>query len=336
MNRRRRRLFAVLAGLAALLAAHAALWFATASRLRSGFEDWAAAERAQGWSVSAGTPRRAGWPLAVAIDIPAPRIAGSFGIPGGLAWSAGTLTLAIVLRHPTELTLIAAGPQTLQIGPMPAVPYTADRLEAAVALTLQGPPSQADITIAALQAQLPDGELAVAETRLHLDSPPGDDRGLTLAATAVDLPPLGQIFGRRLDRLDLDIRLAGTAPPLPDPAAWRDSGGSLIVRRLALRWGRLQLDASATIALDASLQPAGTANARLVDPVATVDALAAAHAIPPGTARAARAVLSLLARVPAGGGPPEVEAPLTLQNRNLAFAGFPLLVLPEIVWPKPR
>ena len=95
-------------------------------------------------------------------------------------------------------------------------------------------------------------------------------------------------------------------------AAWRDGGGSLEIRHLALIWGPLDLTASATLALDDQLQPMGAGSARLVGYAETLDALAAHGAISRSAATAAKAVLSLLAHNPEDGSPPDVEVPLTL------------------------
>ena len=42
-----------------------------------------------------------------------------------------------------------------------------------------------------------------------------------------------------------------------------------------------------------------------------------------------------MARPSPDGGPPAVEAPLSLQNRTLALGRIPLLRLPELVWRPP-
>ncbi len=116
-------------------------------------------------------------------------------------------------------------------------------------------------------------------------------------------------------------------------AAWRDGGGSLEVRHLALVWGPLDLTASATLALDDQLQPMGAGSARLVGYAETLDALAAHGAISRSAATATKAVLSLMAHNPEDGSPPDVEVPLTLQYRTLSMRQVPLVRLPEVDWP---
>ena len=128
-------------------------------------------------------------------------------------------------------------------------------------------------------------------------------------------------------------KLPGPGPVAARAAAWRDGGGTLALRHLALRWGKLGLSGSATMGLDDHLQPAGTATAALAGYDATLDALAASGTLAPRAVQAVKAVLAILARPPQGGGPRQVELPVTLHDRTLAAAGFPLLRLPEFLWP---
>ena len=50
-------------------------------------------------------------------------------------------------------------------------------------------------------------------------------------------------------------------------------------------------------------------------------------------ALAAKAVLSLIARAPADGGPAALDASFLLRDRTLTVRGMPLLRLPELHWP---
>ena len=77
----------------------------------------------------------------------------------------------------------------------------------------------------------------------------------------------------------------------------------------------------------------GTATAHVVGQNEALDALAGGGVITPRTALAAKAVLSLMAKEPEGGGTPQVDVPLTLQDRKLAMGRIPLAILPELLWP---
>jgi hypothetical protein len=160
----------------------------------------------------------------------------------------------------------------------------------------------------------------------------------SLKAEAISPPPgIARLLGPRIANLEADGALDG---PLSlgrtlkeQAAAWRDGGGSLEIRHLALVWGPLDLSASATLALDDQLQPMGAGSTRLVGFAETLDALAAHAAISRSAATATKAVLSLLAHTPEDGGPPDVEVPLTLQYRTLSMRQVPLVRLPEVDWP---
>jgi hypothetical protein len=98
-------------------------------------------------------------------------------------------------------------------------------------------------------------------------------------------------------------------------------------------WGPLNLDGSATVALDEHMQPMGAGTARIAGYAATLDALVATHVINARAALAAKAVLGLMARTPADGGAPVVEVPLTLQDGALSVGRIPLGRMPELSWP---
>ena len=112
----------------------------------------------------------------------------------------------------------------------------------------------------------------------------------------------------------------------------RDAGGKLEVGRLALSWAALGLSAGATMALDEQMQPMGAATARVVGYDATLHALAASGVLGPRVAQAIGGVLGLLARPAQEGGAPQVEVPVTLENRTLSLGPFPLVRLREWVW----
>jgi hypothetical protein len=79
----------------------------------------------------------------------------------------------------------------------------------------------------------------------------------------------------------------------------------------------------------------GTGTLHLRGQGEALDAMAAGHVITPAAARAAGAVLGLLAHAPPDGGAPVVDVPLTLRERTLAMGLMPLARVPELVWPGP-
>ena len=344
--RRRRRLWVILlATPLILLAADTLYWWIAVSNLEHGFAAWQAERRAAGWSEQHATPTRGGWPLAATLVVPAMSLArGNPDSPGRQAWSAERLVLSVALARPGRLEIAAEGRQRLRLAGTAEVPLTADRLRLVLPLRAGPWPAFADLVADNLHADTPiGGDASVRSLRLHLDFSPEAQSGapaleFSLKAEAIS-PPSGIVrpLGPRIANLEMDGALNGPVPVgrtlAEQAAAWRDGGGSLEVRHLALVWGPLDLTASATLALDDQLQPMGAGSARLVGYAETLDALAAHGAISRSAATATKAVLSLMAHSPDDGSPSDVEVPLTLQYRTLSMRQVPLVRLPELDWP---
>ncbi len=333
----------------ALLAGHTLYWRWATQRLEQGFLAWAADRRAHGWVVRAGEPERGGWPLAAAVSLPGLHVeGGQADIPGGFAWNAERVRLSIRLLQPRLLTIAGEGMQRLRLGELPEIPYTADRLHAEIPLEPGVPAHVADIAARDLRAGMPAGKdatsgLTIGLLQMHGEFRPAAPQGepalaFTTSAEAIGLPPdLRWALGGRISSLSVDGALNGPLPRVPGfarrAAAWRDGGGSLAIQRLALGWGPLGLSGSATVALDSRLQPMGTGVARIVGYAETLDALAASGAVTRQAAMAAKALAGLIARTPEDGGKPEIEVPLTLQDRTLSIRQIPLARIPELIWP---
>jgi len=196
--------------------------------------------------------------------------------------------------------------------------------------------------------------LTVALLSLHAASTPAAAQGepaISFAGSAEDIglpslpAPPGQAprawpLGPRIASVSIQGAVTGPLPRLADPlaraAGWRDGGGTLEISRLAIGWGPLGLNSTATLALDDAMQPMGTATAHIIGAPETLDALAANGVITARTALAAKALLALMTKEPEGGGAPVVDVPLTLQDRKLAMGRIPLAVLPELLWPTGR
>lgn len=221
-----------------------------------------------------------------------------------------------------------------------------DGLAATVPLEPGTPARAIDLSGNNVRLTVPTGAVEIGTLSAHAEARPAAAQGepaltLTGSAEAITLPSLPDgrswAFGPRIASISFDAALLGPLPGTPDltarATAWRDGGGTLELQRLALGWGPLGLSGSATMALDEHMQPMGAATARLVGFDASLDALAKAGVLAPRAAQAAKGVLTILARAPEGGGTPQVELPVTLQNRTLAAGRFPLVRLPEWVWP---
>jgi hypothetical protein len=347
----RRRLWIVpLVAVLVVAAAHFALWRYATGQLQAGFAGWLAQRRADGWACSTGVPEPGGWPLSATLTIPTVVLQGGEpDIPGGLSWSTDQLELRVDLLSPGTLQLRSDGAQHLRVSELPDIAYATDSMVAALPLQADTPPHAMTLTARNLRAAMPDRNRAATLTvgLVQFDgaikpAAAAGEAALTyrLSTEAIALPAVRNWpLGDRLSSLSIEGSLDGPIPLarglVPRATAWRDGGGTFEVKHMALGWGPLGASGSATLALDARLQPMGTGRARLVGYAAALDALANGHVLTPGAAVAAKAVLSLLATVPEDGGLPSVEVPLTLQDSTLSMRQVPLLKLPEVIWPAP-
>ena len=343
---RRKRVLAPLL-LLLLLGGHTLLWQWAERALEQGFADWQTSRRGLGWRIASGPALRAGWPLRARLVLP--DLVVSAAPPAALValeWGASRAVLDVSLLHPRLLTVEISGQQRVQFGGSPPIPLRADRTALAIPLDPNAPPRVFDLEIDLLRAGIPSGDaasaLSVARLRLHGETRPAAAAGeaamiLGLTAGEIDLPGGGWAFGPRVALVAVEAVLNGPVPRLPSLSArasgWRDGGGTVELQRVAVGWGPLGLSGSATVALDEHLQPMGAATARFVGPAQTLDALAAGRVIGAGAAASAKAVLGLMVRTPEGGGAPEVEVPITLQDRGLAVGRIPLVRMPELHWP---
>lgn len=343
----RRLLVGALAILVVLAAADTALWVFATARLEDELAAWQMRRHAAGWTVDAGQKVWTGWPLAAAIRLADPVLTGGDrDLPGGLSWRAGQAELAVALWQPRVLRIRVSGQQYVRLSTLPEFGFAADRFEVTVPLGA-GPADRLplDFAVAGLRVAASTGPLDIAAIAVHAvtwpAAPPGEAvLAVTCNAGTIDLPPLRQArpwpIGPRIAAASFDVALTGPWPGAGDVAArataWRDAGGKLEVGRLALSWASLGLSAGATMALDEQMQPMGAATARVVGYDATLRALAASGVLGPRVAQAIGGVLGLLARPAQQGGAPQVEVPVTLENRTLSLGPFPLVRLREWVW----
>lgn len=350
--RRRRRLWIALLAVPLLVLAGDTLYWSIAERnLADGFAAWVAWRRSEGWTVSAAPAQRGGWPLRAMLSIPGMSLVGGAPVvPGGVSWSAERLRLAVDLLRPGTLQASLGGQQSLRVGHNPPVSFTARSMRFAVPLDSALPPPTIDLTAQQIAIRTPLPRDANATTHVatlfaHLDFRPaalsGEPAvGVSLQAATLTPPPsVGRVLGATIASLTINGAVEGPVVPAATvtqaATAWRDGGGTLRIRHIALAWGPLDLTGGGTLALDQQLQPTGSGNARIVGYAETLDRLAENGVISHSAATAAKAVLSLLAQQPADGAQPDVDVPLSVQDRKLSMHAIPLLRLPEIAWPHP-
>lgn len=341
---RRPGLRLALAGLICLMLlalGHTLLWRWAGAQLEAGFHAWAKARRAQGWEVEHGAPVRGGWPLSATLTIPGLRLAGGGTyLPGGVDWLAGSVRLRLGLPHVQTLIVDLPDAQRLTTH-WGDLSFAAERLEVLLTLVPGGPPRDGRLVAERLRFGTPDGAMTLRDLRASIETRSTaieSEPALALSLTAQEaaLPRPGPL-GPRIEDLTLDLALTGPLPPGRQPreraTAWRDGGGTLELKTLALHWGPLALTGAATMALDERLQPMGAGTLRLAHAEALIDALAANGALDRRAAGQLKPMLALVTVKPADGGAPHVELPLTLERRRLSAARLPLVTFPVLDWP---
>ena len=339
----RRLAFWLLGIVVVLLAASFAVWFWAESTLERGFAIWQAQAATQGWTVKTGAVSRGGWPLTADLIVHNLSMTGDeTTMPGGAAYTADQMVLRLDPRHLDNVTAHGEGAQSLRLGPTKPLPFTAERFVLTFPLTPHKPATSAALDGKELHFTAPAEGLTIGLLEGQADwSVPHTISG-RLSAEAITLPPPPApqaALGSHIASATIAGTVSGTVPaaaatPEAAAAGWRDSGGAVMLRHIAVGWGPLGVTGSATFKLDAALQPDVTATLRLVGIDETLTALGAARTISPRAAQAAKAVITLMAQAPeGGGGTPGVELPLTLHDGSLSLGMIPLATIRKLDWP---
>lgn len=337
-----------------VVGADSLVWLLACRQVQAVFQQWVATRRAEGWHVAAGAERLGGWPFAASVRIQGFTISGGETIlPGGCSWKSERLALRLSFASPGRLEVLPAGLQTVRLLGGPPIVASARHISAAVQFA----------ALPFLARRTPQKGLLITATGVHIR--PASSRSDVMIAQSVAIhampgpPPAGdapsgpslkveatgiavpheevRALGSRIAVLSFSGALIHQVPAGTNwtsrLTAWRDHGGMVALRGFSLVWGPLAIGASGRLTLDQNLQPSGQATARVVGYVATLDALAGAGRIGSGVATAAKALLTLLARPSSAGGPPEVDVPLSLEDRTLRLGQIPLVELPAMSWP---
>ncbi len=348
----RRRLWTGLIALPVIVLIAAVLfWHVATSRLEAGFQAWIADARARGLTVASGAVTFGGLPFAATLTVTDLAVSGGEPVmPGGFFWDVKRLVLRVDALDPWTLHLTPIGVQRLRFAGGPDLPFVAEDMHLTVPLQPDLKTTSIDLLVSRLRAALPaDGDssesLTVGQITCHADITPAAQAGEAAVAFSVNADTIGLPthvrwpLGPTMASITVDGALDGPWPATASitsfATAWRDGGGSLEVQKFNLAWGPLSVSGAATLALDDQLQPMGAGTSRLIGYDATLDALSGNGVLTRSAAKAAKAVLSLLASAPSGNDPIEVEVPLTLQFRTLSMRQVPLIRLPELDWPMP-
>jgi hypothetical protein len=346
-------------GFAVVLGLYVGYWTLMARQLERQLDAWVEARRAEGIDISFGSQLVQGFPgrlhlklkdISVVSGGNARRI-WRWQLPRAEAWAQPWK-----LRH---ITYAAHGMQSLGIGEVPDVSggpggpggqeflIATERVEGRVVVQGAGD-AEMKLMIAGLDVDRSKGRLGGAR-RFDMDvswrarPKPGEKqyRPLTfdLGIDDADLPKVwASPLGQRVSTMRLVGHVVG---PWPGGALtqaltkWRNAGGTLEVSPFSIEHGPLKLHAEGTAALDVRLQPQAAFTVRAEGYLDTVEALVKAGLMRPSEGTAAKLVLTVIAKRPAGR-TAFVETPLTLQDQVLSAGEMRLLRLAPIQWEKLR
>jgi len=337
--------------LAVIIGADVVWWRSAERQLDKGVAAQMLSVRNAGGTVSASVPVRGGWPFAASLTV-----GDLFVTSGQISWSTDRLVLEETVFHPLLLVIESAGMQRLRVGTSPDIPYTADTLRATVPLQPGVPPRGFGVQVVNLRAGLGETAtegLTVGALTLQAHWTPAAQQNeaavsASIRASRVRLPAGPPWpFGSAIETVGADLALNGPLPrakefglkDLPEGFAsravsWRDAGGTLEVQRLTIDWGALDLTGSATLALDDHTQPMGAGTVHIRDPALALDALSENGFLSERGAFAAKALLVLLQKPSGAGEKPEVELPMTLQDRRLSISRYGVARLPKVALPQ--
>lgn len=151
--------------------------------------------------------------------------------------------------------------------------------------------------------------------------PAAYDFALRAEGVAVESAQRVPVLGNAMTHLLMQARLRNvpetrhvSAIELLD--AWRDTGGTLAISDLIVKWGPLDLTANGELSLDRRNRPAGRLNARVSDFKGLVDAITAEGLVSEDEARIALAGLVLVSQFQ-GNRSDEVEVPIIMDKGRL-------------------
>ena len=347
----------------AVLLLPAADWLACRAlqyRMRNEYASWIATIGSQGWAVHSDAVNEGGFPAGATLTITGLDLSGGRALlPGGLDWRADRVVLTLPLLHFWRLKVEPEGQQVIRIAGTKAVTCFADALSADVPLG-RGRADRIAFRVDGLTAGLLQSpqrqDVRIDHLALDLKANRKNSARITAEATidaaGVELPdngrwPLGALVRQISATLDIASPALSGVAAAEQARAWHDWGGSLTVPRLIVRWGPMDLRATARLHLDDALQPAGDGSATIGGWAQTVDALAAGGTIPDGMAQTIKMVMGLMARAPrdslgrdgvdgAGegldNGQDVLTVPFTLKDSTLSAGKIPLIRLHDVRW----
>jgi hypothetical protein len=339
-------LIGIVVVLAVLGGGYSVFWRHVAQQLETGVEAWASEQRGLGNEVAFAWDGISGFPFAFEATFRDPSIRWRGPREEG-TWTGATLHAEMAPWNLRRIEVRSDGQHgaSLRLAGDPAE-WRIATTGFAGAIDLHNSGSLRGFTLALQQPDmtLPDGTaLASAAATVMLDQPatPPIDFNMPLARVALDLrgvalpPDTRLVTEEAVETLSFDATIKGPMPlaPLRDAlAAWRDAGGVVELNRLAFAQGPLNVTGSATLALDAALQPEGAGTITTTGLSEALEILIRDGLIPADRALIARATAKALEK-PGLDGRLEATVGLSLQNRTVSFGPVPLFALQPIEWP---
>jgi hypothetical protein len=298
----------------------AAFWWVAAGEMRDRAAAWASANSNDTTRISFGRIERAGFPLEVAADISDLIVIGD-----GIAASTPSIRVSLKPWSPTRLHLTTAGLTSLS-GPK-AQQLRIERVAAILGTTPEGR-ERLDLDLSDLSALLPSQpEIGGARLQIQASLKRGDPTPLTVSLNGTQLR--ASTSSERLD-LTLEALWRGTLPSFPaDLTAWRDGGGELELRDIAVTNGLARLSGSMILTLDESLRPLpkGTVTLHGIKPL--LDRLTGLGVTSARDAAIGQVALTLLAR-PGADGQPEVTLPISGREGWLMIGPLRVTRIPSL------
>jgi hypothetical protein len=341
MRRPTRLGLAILAALLVIAGAYSAFWFAVAGRIADGLVDWARSARAEKTELSWQKITITGFPTAFRVHLasavlrdealaPSPelripvltgsarpwdfsiwRLAAPEGFTGDIADGGGRAPARLIAR---------TGDGVLVVSPENAWTLWLSLHETTFEAGARGRMESAHATVTVPpKAQSSDAKPTIA---------------FGIEAKRINLPIAVGPLGDAIEELDIGATVRGEMPggKLADAlAAWRDSGGTIELDNLHLKWGGLGATATGTIALDQDLQPFGGLTGAIQGYDQILTTLVQTGYLRPSDAGLARIALTMLARGGADGRP-EITTALTIRNGQVFLGPAKLGRVPHVTW----
>ena len=321
--------YLLLLGAVVLAAAgYSAYYMIVADGLRDGIAAWTVQRQTEGIEARYVRIETGGFPFRIVAEFDAPQLSAP-DWPSQPAWRAETIAAVVQPWNLSHIILDLAGQGSIDFVDRAKTRRLGYRIETGMA-SYEHAADGAPISVAVDMATVAfvdstsglDGTFARAQLHGRRSNVADDLADLAFKAEnfalnaekfarAFSLPPG---LGPEIALAMFEATVTGRPVPITNlaatVAAWRDSGGDIEIKRLKLTWGKLDIEADGTLALDSMMRPIGALTARVKGHEHLVDAAVAWGQLREKDGRTAKAVLGLLAS--AGGG--TLSVPVTLQD----------------------